>query len=101
MNTKCTAKVNKLGEMINAILMKVSENKELYKEVYKLRTKYYELCSLIKKDKSVSPKQARFFKARVFEGNWPKASSSKRQASSKKGLDKGIIKDYIGDKHDK
>ena len=80
MDTKCKAKVNKLGEMINAILMKVAENKELYDEVYKLRTKYYELCSLIKKDKSISPRQARFFKARVFEGNWPKASSSKRQA---------------------
>ena len=80
MDTKCKAKVNKLGEMINAILMKVAENKELYDEVYKLRTKYYELCTLIKKDKSISPRQARFFKARVFEGNWPKASSSKRQA---------------------
>ncbi len=80
MNTKCKAKVNKMGEMINAILVKASENKEIYDELYKLRTKYYELCSLMKKDKSVSPKQARFFKARVFEGNWPKAQSVKRQA---------------------
>jgi len=80
MDTKCKAKVNKLGEMINAILMTVAENKSLYDDVYRLRTKYYELCALIKKDKSVSPKQARFFKARIFEGKWPKASSSKRQA---------------------
>ena len=29
MNTKCKAKVNKMGEMINVILVKASENKEI------------------------------------------------------------------------
>ena len=39
MDTKCKAKINKLGEMISALLMKVVENKELYGDVYKLREK--------------------------------------------------------------
>jgi hypothetical protein len=75
MDTKCKAKVNKLGEMINALLMKTTEDKKLYDDVYKLREKHDELCVLIKKDKSVSIKQARFFKARAFErsgkASWP------------------------------
>ena len=75
MDIKCKAKVNKLGEMINALLMKTIEDKELYGDVYKLREKHDELCVLIKKDKSVSIKQARFFKARAFErsgkASWP------------------------------
>ena len=75
MDTKCKAKVNKLGEMINAVLMKVVKNKELYDDVYQLREKHDEICILIKKDKSISPKQARFFKARAFErsgkASWP------------------------------
>ncbi len=75
MDTKCKAKVNKLGEMINALLMKTTEDKKLYEDVYKLREKHDELCVLIKKDKSVSIKQARFFKARAFErsgkASWP------------------------------
>ena len=72
MNTKCKVKVNKLGEMINALLIKVTINKSLYDDAYQLREKYNQLCVLIKRDKSVSPKQARFFKARIFEGSWPK-----------------------------
>ena len=75
MDTKCKAKVNKLGEMINALLMKVATNQELYPDVYQLREKHDEICILIKKDKSVSYKQARFFKARAFErsgkSSWP------------------------------
>jgi hypothetical protein len=75
MDTKCKAKVNKLGEMINALLMKTTEDKKLYDDVYKLREKHDELCVLIKKDKSISIKQARFFKARAFErsgkASWP------------------------------
>jgi hypothetical protein len=75
MDTKCKAKVNKLGEMINALLMKTTEDKKLYEDVYKLREKHDELCVLIKKDKSISIKQARFFKARAFErsgkASWP------------------------------
>jgi hypothetical protein len=75
MDIKCKAKVNKLGEMINALLMKTTEDKKLYGDVYKLREKHDELCVLIKKDKSVSIKQARFFKARAFErsgkASWP------------------------------
>ena len=51
MDTKCKAKINKLGEMISALLMKVVENKELYGDVYKLREKHDAICSLIKKDK--------------------------------------------------
>ena len=67
MDTKCKAKINKLGEMINDLLMKVIENKELYGDVYKLREKHDAICSLIKKDKSVSSRQAKYFMARAFK----------------------------------
>ena len=67
MDTKCKAKINKLGEMISALLMKVVENKELYGDVYKLREKHDAICSLIKKDKSVSSRQAKYFMARAFK----------------------------------
>ena len=67
MNTKCKAKINKLGEMINDLLMKVIENKELYGDVYKLREKHDAICSLVKKDKSLSIKQGKYFMAMAFK----------------------------------
>ena len=67
MNTKCKAKINKLGEMINDLLMKVIENKELYGDVYKLREKYDAICGLVKKDKSLSIKQGKYFMAMSFK----------------------------------
>ena len=67
MDTKCKANINKLGEMINDLLMKVVENKELYGDVFKLREKHEAICNLVKKDKSVSPKQAKYFMALAFK----------------------------------
>ena len=67
MNTKCKAKINKLGEMINDLLIKVSENKEIYGDVYKLREKHDAICGLVKKDKSLSIKQGKYFMAMAFK----------------------------------
>ena len=68
MNTKCKAKMNKLGEMMNDLLIKVSTNKEIYNDVLKLREKLDAICSLVKNDKSVSAKQAGYFMAMAFKG---------------------------------
>ena len=70
MNTKCKVKLNKLGEMMNDLLMKVTDKKEIYNDVFKLRNKLDEICSLAKQDKSVSPKQAKYFMAMAFKKNF-------------------------------
>ena len=67
MNTKCKVKLNKLGEMMNDLLMKVSDKKEIYNDVFKLREKLDEICSLAKQDKSVSSKQVKYFMALAFK----------------------------------
>tara|TARA_Y100000758_G_scaffold218729_1_gene157463 strand:+ start:206 stop:475 length:270 start_codon:yes stop_codon:yes gene_type:complete len=67
MDTKCKVKLNKLGEMMNDLLMKVTDKKEIYNDVFKLREKLDEICSLAKQDKSVSSKQARYFMAMAFK----------------------------------
>jgi hypothetical protein len=69
MNVKCKVKMNKLGEMMNNLLIKVSDKKEIYNDVFKLREKLDEICSLAKQDKSVSSKQAKYFMALAFKGN--------------------------------
>ena len=68
MNTKCKVKMNKLGEMINALLMKVTDKKEIYNDVFKLREKLDEICSLAKQDKSTSSKQTKYFMALAMNG---------------------------------
>jgi len=67
MSTKYRAKMNKLGEMINNLLAKVCENKELYNDVLQLREKHDAICSLVKKDKSLSIKQGKYFMAMAFK----------------------------------
>ena len=68
MDTKCKVKLNKLGEMMNDLLMKVSDKKEIYNDVFKLREKLDEICGLAKQDKSVSSKQVKYFMALAFKG---------------------------------
>ena len=67
MSTKYRAKMNKLGEMINNLLMKVVDNKELYGDVLQLREKHDAICSLVKKDKTISLKQGKYFMALAFK----------------------------------
>jgi hypothetical protein len=67
MSTKYRAKMNKLGEMINNLLMKVIDNKELYGDVLQLREKHDAICSLVKKDKTISLKQGKYFMALAFK----------------------------------
>tara|TARA_R110000751_G_scaffold131674_1_gene234053 strand:- start:27 stop:221 length:195 start_codon:yes stop_codon:yes gene_type:complete len=59
--------MNKLGEMMNDLLIKVSGKKEIYNDVFKLREKHDEICSLVKNDKLVSSKQAKYFMALAFK----------------------------------
>jgi hypothetical protein len=72
MNTKCKVKLNKLGDMMNDLLMKVTDKKEIYNDVFKLREKLDEICSLAKQDKSLSYKQGKYFMALAFKKNWKK-----------------------------
>ena len=72
MNTKCKVKLNKLQEMVSDLLMKVTNQKEIYNDVFKLREKLDEICSLAKQDKSVSLKQGKYFMALAFKKNWKK-----------------------------
>jgi len=72
MNTKCKVKLNKLQEMMNDLLMKVITHKEIYNDVFKLRNKLDEICSLAKQDKSLSTKQGKYFMALAFKKNWKK-----------------------------
>ena len=72
MNTKCKVKLNKLQEMMNDLLMKVITHKEIYNDVFKLRNKLDEICSLAKQDKSLSAKQGKYFMALAFKKNWKK-----------------------------
>jgi len=72
MSTKYKVKLNKLGEMINSLLMKVTDKKEIYNDVLKLREKLDEICGLVKQDKSISPKQVKYFKAMAFKENFKK-----------------------------
>jgi uncharacterized protein with PhoU and TrkA domain len=67
MNTKCKVKLNKLGEMMNDLSMKVIDKKEIYDDVFKMREKLDEICTLVKQDKSVSSKQAKYFMAMAFK----------------------------------
>ena len=67
MNTKCKVKLNKLGEMMNDLLMKVTDKKEMYNDVFKLREKLDEICSLAKQDKSLSIKQGKYFMAMALK----------------------------------
>jgi len=67
MSTKYRVKMNKLGEMMNDLLIKVSGKKEIYNDVFKLREKHDEICSLVKNDKLVSSKQAKYFMALAFK----------------------------------
>ena len=64
--------MNKLGEMINNLLMKVVDKKELYGDVLQLREKHDAICSLVKNDKSVSLKQGKYFMALAYKKNWKK-----------------------------
>ena len=66
MSTKYKVKLNKLGEMINSLLMKVTDQKEIYNDVFKLREKLDEICSLAKQDKSISLKQGKYLMALAF-----------------------------------
>ena len=75
MNTKIKAKINKLGEMINSLLVKVSENEEIYKDVFKLQEKYYSICTLIKKTKSVGDKQGSYLRYLAFIKNGSQKSA--------------------------
>ena len=72
MSTKYKVKLNKLGEMMNDLLMKVIMHKEIYNDVFKLREKLDEICSLAKQDKSISLKQSRYFMALAYKKNWKK-----------------------------
>ena len=69
MNTKIKAKINKLGEMINSLLIKVSENKEIYNDVFKLQEKHSAICTLIRSTKSVGDKQGSYFRYLAFVKN--------------------------------
>ena len=67
MSTKYRVKMNKLGEMINNLMAKVCENKELYDDVFQLREKHDAICGLVAKDKSISIKQGKYFMAMAFK----------------------------------
>ena len=68
MSTKCKVKLNKLGEMINDILIKVSENKQItYSDIFKLKEKHNAICILFKG--SSTKKQGGYFKYLAFIKN--------------------------------